>query len=81
MSSNNNTKDCVLTNAPTDSMIDEEVLMTQAAEEAENLAYEYATKVMQDLSEDETYLVMQSLVDYFNYEEELHHNKIRKKSY
>lgn len=72
MGSNNNNKDYVLTNASTDGMVDEEVLMTQPAEEVENLAYEYSTNAMQDLSEDETYLVMQSLVEYYNYKEELH---------
>ena len=61
-------------------MIEEEVLMTQAAEEAENLAYEYATNGNARPLEDEAYLVMESLLDYFNYEEELHHNKIRKKA-
>lgn len=72
MGSNNNNKDYVLTNASTDGMVDEEVLMTQPAEEVENLAYKYSTNAMQDLSEDETYLVMQSLVEYYNYKEELH---------
>lgn len=77
MSSNNN-NNSVSTKALTD---EEEVLMMQAAEEAENLAYEYSTNGMQDLLEDEIYLVLESLLDYFNYEEELHHNNIRKKSF
>ena len=77
---NNNNKDYVLTNASTDGMVDEEVLMMQAAEEVQTLAYEYATNGTQDLSEDEIYLVMESLVEYFNYKEELHHNNIRKKA-
>ena len=65
MSSNNTTK--TLTD---DMRIDEEeVLMMQAAEEAKNLAYEYATNGMQDLLEDEVYLVMENLLDYLNYEE------------
>ena len=76
MSSNNN-NNSVSTKALTD---EEEVLMMQAAEEAENLAYEYATSGTQDLSEDEMYFVMESLVEYFNYEERLHHNNIRKKA-
>lgn len=65
MSSNNTTK--TLTD---DMRIDEEeVLMMQAAGEAENLAYEYATNGMQDLLDDEVYLVMENLLDYLNYEE------------
>lgn len=78
MSSNNNNKKTLTDDMQID---EEEVLMMQAAEEAENLAYAYATNGTEDLSEDEMYLVMESLLDYFNYEEELHDNKVHKKAF